>query len=472
MPRRLFFRLTLTNKRTLVNSTDSGIGFFFSPRSVAIVGASPEPGKLSRIILDSLKRMAFPGEVYPVNPRYADIDGMPCYPSLREIPSHVDVAIIAVPASVVPAVLENAAGKVRGAIIVSAGFGEVGEKGRQLEMQVKEAAARHGIRLMGPNCMGIYDTVSCLDTFFITNEKVGRPSRGGLSILSQSGSVAAVIMDDLARQGIGVARLVSYGNRIDVGEAECLEFLADDPHTTAVALYVESIEDGRRFLEAASRCAARKPVVALKIGRGEAAVRAARSHTGAMAGRHEVYRAAFRKAGIIEADGFEALRDACQALSFCRPATGRKTFIVTCGGGVGVGLSDACEALGLNVFPLPEEAAQRIAGRVAGFYTVGNPLDLTGSVTNDEYALAMEEGLKAGYDVIIMAVLWGPPGTTPDLVDRLREVRDRHDRPILICSPGGSFTRGMDRAFREQGFPVFETPEAAARAAAVLAHGR
>lgn len=455
-----------------MNPARSDIGFFFSPRSVAVVGASPEPGKLSRIILDSLQRMGFPGEVYPVNPRYTDIDGLPCYPSLRDIPGQVDVAIIAVPASVVPAVLEEAAGRMQGAIIISAGFGETGEKGRQLEKQVKATAAQHGIRLMGPNCMGIYDTISRLDTFFIPADKVGRPAKGGLSILSQSGSIAAVIMDDLARAGIGVARLVSYGNRIDVGEAECLEFLAADPHTTAVALYVESVDDGRRFIEAASRCAARKPVVVLKIGKGEAAVRAARSHTGAMAGRYEVYRAAFKKAGVIEADGFEALRDACQALSFCRPATGRKTLIVTCGGGVGVGLSDACEALGLGVAPLPEEAAHRIADRVAGFYTVGNPLDLTGSVTNEEYAFAVEEGLKAGYDVIIMVVLWGPPGTTPELVNRLREVRDRYDKPVLICSPGGSFTRGMDRAFREQGFPVFETPEAAARAAAVLAHGQ
>ncbi|MDH4100463.1 MAG: acetate--CoA ligase family protein [Nitrospirota bacterium] len=455
-----------------MNLTDSDIDFFFAPRSIAIVGASPEPGKLSRIILDSLRRMGFPGKIYPVNPRYTEIDGIPCFPSLKEIKGEVDVAVIAIPAAAVLSVLDDAAGKVRGAIIISAGFGEIGEKGRQLEAEVRKKAAGHGIRLMGPNCMGLYDTASCVDTFFITSDKVGRPAKGGLSILSQSGSIAAVIMDDLARQGIGVARLVSYGNRIDVGEVECLEFLADDPHTTAVALYIESVDDGRRFIEAASRCAAKKPVIALKIGKGEAAVRAARSHTGAMAGRYEVYRAAFKKAGIIEAEGFEELRDACQALSFYKPVSGQKVFIVTGGGGVGVGLSDACESMGLDVSPLPREAGDKIAANVAGFYTVANPLDLTGSAADREYALAMEEGLKAGYDIIIMTVLWGPPRITPDILNRLKEIRDRYDRPVLICSPGGSFSRGLDRAWREKGFPVFETPEAAARAAAVLTNGR
>ncbi|MEK7850417.1 MAG: CoA-binding protein, partial [Deltaproteobacteria bacterium] len=270
---------------------------------------------------------------------------------------------------------------------------------------------------------------------------------------------------------IGVSRVVSYGNRVDIGESDCLEFLADDRHTKAVAIYMESVDDGRRFVEAASRCAKKKPVIALKVGKRGAGISAAKSHTGAMTGRYEIYRAAFRKAGIIEVDGYEGLKDACRVLNIFNPGKGRKVFIITDGGGIGVRLADACEEMGLDVAALPEGLQKSLSAKFPAFYGINNPLDLTGSATDDEYVMALEAGLKDSYDIAIVTLLWGPPHLTEDLVYKLKAAIKKHDKPVIICSPGGTFTRKMNRVFEDNGIPFFTTPESAARAAAVLAKG-
>ncbi|RCV65674.1 Acyl-CoA synthetase (NDP forming) [Methanophagales archaeon] len=453
-------------------SIGTNISFFFNPKTIAVVGASPTPGKLSHIILESLKRIGFKGTIYLVNPKYPSIDGRKCYSSMAEIKDDIDIAILALPASKVLEVLtpvEN----IKGAIIISAGFKEVGGAGRRLEEELKEIVVRKGIRIIGPNCLGIYDTVSKMDTFFIPVERVKRLKRGRISILSQSGSFAEMIVDELASEGIGVARIVSYGNRVDVGESECLDFLVDDAATKVVALYMESVDDGRRFVEVASRCAKKKPVVAVKVGKREAGVHAAKSHTGAISGRYEIYKAAFKKAGIIEVDGYEGLKDACKVLNSYDLVAGKKVLIVTDGGGVAVTMADACADLGLEVTGLTEATRKRLSAKLPGYTATGNPIDLTSSVTDEDYVIALEEGLRDEYDIVIVTVLWGPPEITERLVDKLKEVRETYNKPILICSPGGEFTRRMAKQFEEKnGLPVFYTPESAARAAAVLAGGK
>jgi acetyl-CoA synthetase (ADP-forming) len=452
-------------------STGTDISFFFNPKSIAIVGASPIPAKASHVILESLERIGFQGTIYLVNPKYSSIDGRPCCRTIAEIKGNIDVAIFALPA---PRVIEclKPVENVRGAIIVSAGFKEVGDAGRRLEEELKEIVERKGIRIIGPNCMGIYDTVSKIDTFFIPVDRMKRLTSGRITILTQSGSFAEMIVNEMASEGIGVARIVSYGNRIDVGETDCLNFLIDDEATKVVALYMESVDDGRRFVDAASRCAEKKPVVAVKVGKREAGVHAARSHTGAISGRYEIYKAAFKKAGIIEVEGYEGLKDACKVLNSYGLVAGKRVLIITDGGGVGVSMADACEDLGLDVRELSEETRKRLSAKLPGFSATGNPIDLTGSVTDDDYVIALEAGLGEEYDIVIVAVLWGPPKITEGVVDKLKEVRDRYNKPIIICSPGGEFTRRMTKLFKEKGMPVFFTPESAARAAAVLAGGK
>lgn len=239
-------------------TTKENIGFFFKPESIALIGASPNPEKLSYTILESLLNMGFQGKIYPVNPGYQEIRGLKCYPNPGEIEGRIDIAIFAVPAPIVLEILDGPVENIKGAIIVSSGFREIGPEGKEMETRLKEILDKKGIRAMGPNCLGIYDTISNVDTFFIKSDKVERPARGGVSVLTQSGSFAAMIMDELANEGAGVARVVSYGNKVDVDESDCIEFLADDEATKAIALYIESVGNGRRFLAAASRCVQKK----------------------------------------------------------------------------------------------------------------------------------------------------------------------------------------------------------------------
>ncbi|GMR04698.1 MAG: acetate--CoA ligase family protein [Thermodesulfobacteriota bacterium] len=445
------------------------LDFFFNPKRVALVGASDTPGRISSILLEGLKNSRFSGKIYPVNPAHKKIGPLKCYPSLNDIKEEIDLAIFAVPASVVPGIIKESEARLKGAVIISGGFGESGEEGRALELELKESVKKGSIRIIGPNCMGIYDTVSGLDTFFIPGERMKRPGPGGLSIISQSGSFAVTVMDELAAEGIGVARIVSYGNKIDVNESDCLEFLADDDATRAVAVYIESVEDGRRFVKAASRCAAKKPVAAVKVGRTEAAAKAAFSHTGAIAGRYEIYRAAFKKAGIIELDGYEDFLYASRVLASEKFSGGNRVMIVTDGGGIGVGIADSCVEAGLDVPALDEETKKRLQGVLPPFCSLANPIDLTGSATDGLFSEAVEKTLSGGeYDMAIVAPLWGPPALTDELPELIARIKKLLKKPIIICTPGGEYTRSKMDLFRRAGLQVFPTPEGAARAASLL----
>jgi len=419
------------------------IDFFFKPESIALIGASPNPGKLSHTILKSLRKMNFEGKIYPVNPGYREIEGLKCYSTPGEIGDRIDIAIFAVPAKAVLEILKGNVENIKGAIIVSSGFREMGPDGKKTEDDLRALLKEKGIRAMGPNCLGIYDTVSNTDTFFIEREKIGRPVKGGVSVLTQSGSFAAMIMDELAYEGAGVARVVSYGNKVDVDESDCLEFLARDEATKAVALYIESVTDGRRFLETASRCVKKKPVVALKVGKREPGARAASSHTGAISGMYEAYEAAFRKTGIIEVASYEELKDACKVLNRYSPVQGKRVLIITDGGGVGISIADACEEAGLRVPELSEIAVKILKEKLPAFASVRNPVDLTGSVRDEHYVAAMQETPAEEYDLAIVSLLWGPPLLTEGVAEKIRSFADSCGKPIIISSPGGKFSREL-----------------------------
>lgn len=451
--------------------TERNLNFFFKPESIALIGASPNPEKLSHTILKSLRRMNFKGKIYPVNPGYREIEGLKCYSTPGEIDDIIDIAIFAVPAKAVLEILKEPMENIKGAIIVSSGFREMGPGGKKMEDELKALLKEKEIRAMGPNCLGIYDTVSDVDTFFIEREKIGRPVRGGISVLTQSGSFAAMIMDELAYEGAGVARVVSYGNKVDVDESDCLEFLARDEATKAVALYIESVTHGRRFLKAASSCVKMKPVVALKVGKREPGARAASSHTGAISGMYEAYEAAFRKTGITEVASYEELKDACKALNRYSPVKGKRVLIITDGGGVGISIADACEEAGLRVPELSEDAVKILKEKLPAFASVRNPVDLTGSVRDEHYIAALQGTPAEEYDLAIVSLLWGPPLLTEGVAERIRSFADSYGKPVLVSSPGGKFSRELASAFTKAGTPVFFSPESVVRAAAVLCGG-
>jgi acyl-CoA synthetase (NDP forming) len=458
--------------REATMTTEGCIDFFFKPESIALIGASPNPEKLSCTILENLLKMGYSGRVYPVNPGYREIKGLKCYSTPGEIKDLIDIAVFAVPAASVIEILKDPVENIRGAIIVSSGFRETGPEGTEIETRLKELLNKKGIRAMGPNCLGIYDAISKVDTFFIDREKVERPSRGGVSVLTQSGSFAAMIMDELASEGAGVARVVSYGNKADVDESDCLEFLAGDEATKAVALYIESVGKGRRFLEAASRCVKKKPVVALKVGKREPGARAASSHTGAVSGMYEAYEAAFRKAGVIEVASYEELKDACKVLNRYSPVGGKNVLIITDGGGIGISIADSCEEAGLEVPELSRDVVSRLKNKLPAFASLRNPIDLTGSVRDEHYISVLQEAFGEAYDLAIVSLLWGPPLLSTGVAQKIRAFADSCGKPVLICSPGGKFSREAASSFTEVGIPVFFTPDSAVRAAAVLCRGK
>lgn len=321
---------------------------FFRPSSVAIIGASREPGKLGHEILRNIIDAGFRGKVYPVNPKADEVLGLRCYPSIKDVPSQVDLAVVIVPAKFVPSVIADCGAKgIRAAVVISGGFGETGPAGEELERQMLETAGRGGVRIIGPNCQGVNSTsVGLCASWPLV--KV----RGPISIISQSGTIAAALACWAAEEGVGISKLVALGNKCDVDETELLSYLADDPETEVIALYIEGVRNGRKFMEVARAAASKKPVVVVKGGRTAKGAEAVLSHTRSLAGSDAVFDAAFRQADIIRALDVEELYDICKGFACLPLPKGENVVIVTSSGGSGILATDACEELGLNVVDL------------------------------------------------------------------------------------------------------------------------
>ena len=444
---------------------------FFNPSSVAIIGATEKPGSLPGIILKNLLDVKFSGKLYPVNPKYTRVFGLPCFPSLLDIPDEVALTVIAIPSPLVLDVLKQQAQKrIHYAIIISAGFREMGTEGIEMEEKMKQIAIENNIRILGPNCLGVLDNYTNFTTSFLPWERVSKPRRGTLSILSQSGAFAIALLDLAAQEGLGIAKMVNYGNRIDVGESTLLPYLADDVHTKVVALYMESVDHGRKFIEAARACSKKKPIVALKVGKGAAGIAAAKSHTGAIAGKYEIYRAAFLKAGIIEANGLEEFIDAVKALSMQNPPKGNRILIVTNGGGFGVIVADYCSENGLEVIAPSPQLKEKLKSKFSKFYVVNNPVDLTGSACDEDYRIALQTCMVESdeYDAAIIIPLMAPQGMTEKIVDLVADTMKVSEKPAVICTVGGAFTLKIKRLFEDRMFPVYPSPERSAKAMSIL----
>ncbi|MBI4635528.1 MAG: acetate--CoA ligase family protein [Candidatus Rokubacteria bacterium] len=367
----------------------SDLEALFSPRSVAVLGVSRNPAKLGFRLLQNLKERGFPGAIHPVNPSGESILGLVTVPAVEALPEGIDLALVSLPAPAVPdAIRALAARHARAAVILSSGFGEVDEEGSRVQADLLGAARAAGLRLVGPNCMGVYSAPADLNgTYFWDLPAV----RGGVSIVSQSGAYGGLIFRHLGSRGLGVSRFLSVGNQADVDLAEVLDYLADDPETTLVACFVEALRDGRAFLAAAARATARKPVVVLKGGRSDAGRRAAGSHTGALAGAYETYRAAFRRANVVLAEETEEFFDAIETLVLAgdrRPAA-PSLAVITVSGGPSVVAADAAERAGLAVPALDEGTRAALRALLPPFAAVGNPVDLTPQVDPGRIAAAV-----------------------------------------------------------------------------------
>ena len=444
---------------------------FFTPQSIAIIGATEDPQNITSVIFKNLIEMGYKGRIVPVNPHHHKVFGFTCHPSLLDVKEQIDLTVIAIPSSHVSRVLQqHSQCGIKNSIIISGGFGETGEKGGKLEEEIKRICRQEGVSVIGPNCIGVFDNYSNFTTSFLPWNKVEKPGKGHVSILTQSGSYAVSLMDLLAQENIGVSKIVSYGNRVDIGESALIEYLMNDESTRVIGIYMESVDDGRRFIRASRRCSKTKHMVALKVGRGNFGIDAIRSHTGAIAGKYEIYRAAFRESGILEVDGLEDFTDACKVLSMQKPARGNKILVITNGGGFGVAVSDMCSNTGLDLVKTPRSIKENLSKEFPEFYILNNPVDITGSSGNEDFGTVMKVAFIDDdfFDAAIVIPLMPPPAMTEGIVDIISQKAKESKKPVIICTIGGMHTRKIKRMFEENNIPVFPSPERCVKAMSML----
>src|SRR5512146_83180 len=421
----------------------------FRPERVAVIGASSNPEKMGFQIFRNIVEAGFRGEIVPVNPKGETILGRPSLKSAAELPEGIDLAVLIIPAKLVPGtLLQLGERRVRAAIVISGGFAESGEEGAVLQEELARNAARCGIRVVGPNCQGVnypYHGL-CASWPLITR-------RGGIAFVSQSGTVGAAMIDWASEDRLGFSAFVSMGNRADVDEADLISFFADDPHTKVIALYIEGVKDAPKFLAAVRAC--RKPLVILKAGRTERGRKAAESHTRSLAGRDEIYEAVFRQNRVHRAATLEELYDFAKALAYVPAPAGPRTLIVTSSGGSAIIATDVAEEEGFRVSPLPPELAARLREILPPHCIVGNPLDLTGDTDAARYR-AVLEAARGHYDVA-MAIFGDPiPGASGVVTP---------GRCELVAYLGGADVERAERLLmHERKIAVFPTPERAVRA--------
>lgn len=436
----------------------SSLDFLFRPKSIAVIGAAHSSDKLGGIILRNLLR--FRGSVYPVNPKYNELMGLKSYPSLADIPGLVDISVIIRPSAEVPGLLRMHQGKARCVIVVTSGFAETGQDA--LQESIRRIGREAGVRILGPNCMGLYNPSQKVDTLLLPADTVPRPRRGNVAVVSQSGAVIHCLFGILRKERIGVSSVVTYGNALDIDEYDLYEHFLHDKKTDLVVSYIESVRDGRRFLSMARELSEKKSLVVLKSGKGEGGQAAAFSHTGRLAGRYEVFHSILRQFHIREVRDFEELIDSVKALARQRPSKGRRVLIITNGGGAGVLAMDECMRQGLETPPLQDAKERMLRARYPDFYVVRNPLDLTAQVRDEDYAAALEE-LKDEYDGFLIVALTGVSGITPALAGILKEMKKKMSRPVVMHMSCGCSSGGLVREIDQAGIPVYDSPEGAVR---------
>ncbi|KPJ63346.1 MAG: acyl-CoA synthetase [Planctomycetes bacterium DG_23] len=440
----------------------------FCPKSIAVIGASRRPESVGQAIFRNILLNNYRGILYPVNPKAKGILGVKCYPSVKDIPEEIDLAVIIVPREVVPKVLEECGEKgVKGAVIISAGFKEVGGRGVQLEEQVKRIVRRHDISLVGPNCLGVINT----DPEVSLNASFARsiPKRGNIAFLSQSGALCTAVLDYAQGTGFGFSKFISMGNKADVNEIDILHAFAEDPKTDVVLMYLEEVEDGKAFIKLAwditGEIARRKPILAVKSGRTPPGAKAASSHTGSLSGSDEVYDAIFAQSGVLRVDSVEELFDCAVAFANQPLPQGRRAAIVTNAGGPGIMATDACIRYGLEMAALSPKTKAKMKKRLPAEAIVENPIDLIGDAQNDRYKIALRAVLadrKVDGVIVILT-----PQTMTDIEEIARvicQISTRATKPILACFMGVvDISKGV-KILEEGAVPHYTFPESAARA--------
>ncbi len=441
---------------------------FFRPSSAAVIGASRNPTKVGHQILRNLVDSNFPGEIYPVNPKADTIHGLKCYSQVSEISGEIDLALVAVPARFVLDVAKQCGEKrVKGILVVSAGFKETGLEGAELERQLVEVCEKYGMRLLGPNCLGVTDTFTPMNAAFSPK----MPLRGNIAFLSQSGAICTAVLDWSLRENIGFSRFISLGNKADLDETDFMLSLADDDNTQVILIYLEGVKDGIRFVSVAREVTRKKPVIVVKSGVSDAGARAISSHTGSMAGSDVAFDVAFRKSGVIRAMTMEGLFDLALAFSSQPRLEEPHVVILTNAGGPGILATDACEKHGLRPISFGAGLINVLRDNLPREASLHNPIDVLGDATAERYGFALEKILEyeesASVIVILTPQAVTEPEKTAELICGLR--RKFPDKPIVTSFLGGEQVEKAIDILQECGIPNYPFPERAVFALSKLA---
>jgi 3-hydroxypropionyl-CoA synthetase (ADP-forming) len=448
---------TARAERSFRPADTSHLDTFFKARSVAVIGASASQGKIGYAVLESLAKFEYQGKVFPVNPGRDAILGLQAYPTLSDVPEGVELVVCTVDLAMAPDLMRECASRgVHNLVVVSGGGKELGGERAAMEAEVHRLSRELDVRVVGPNCIGVFDGSTRLDTFFQPRSRMARPPAGKVAMMSQSGTVGIAFLEDMVP--CGMSKFVSYGNRADVDEADLLTYLADDPDTGVIALYVEGFENGRGFLEAASRAAALKPVVIFKSGRTPSAAKAALTHTGFFAGSYKVAQGAFRQAGLIAVDSYEELVAVTKALAMQPRAAGPRVAMVGNGIGTTVQALDILSSYDLELAALAPSTLEHLAGIYPSFYIIANPLDVTGSGSSSDYEVGIQALLDdPGVDIVMPWMVFQDVPLNDDIPEKLGRLNRKTTKPILCGATGGEFTHRMAVAIEAQGVPLFRS---------------
>jgi acetyl coenzyme A synthetase (ADP forming)-like protein len=448
------------------------LDIFFRAKTIAVIGASREQGKVGNVVFTNFLRPEFTGVAYPVNPNANEILGHKCYPTVKDTPGSVELAVICVPAQLVPKTLDDCGRKgIHHAVIITSGFKEVGNK--KLDDELRRALERNKILAIGPNCLGIYDSTSHVDTLFLPHERLLRPKKGGISFISQSGALGSAVLDLAAQEGYGFAKFCSYGNAMNIDETHLLDYLAGDQETKVICVYIEGVHDGKKLLEALKKANNKKPVIALKGGITAEGSRATLSHTGSLAGTAEVYLGAFKQAGLTIAHDIEDVFDYMkifEKLSII--PKGNRVQVITNGGGYGIITCDEIsQTKHLRMAQISPETIRALKTKFPPIAILSNPLDVLGDATNERYRLAIEACLKdKNNDMLLVVMLPQTPLLDLDkLAVQTAEFTKKARKPIITIVTGSEFSERFARKLEDNGVPCYDFPVRAVKALDALA---
>ncbi len=447
-----------------------GMRELFEATSIAVVGASQKEGKVGNIIVKNLLGSGYRGSLYPVNPKVSEVLGLKCYPDLASIPGRVELAVVVVPNILVPQVMEAAGAKgVKVAVVISAGFREIGKEGAALERTVGQIASKYGLRVLGPNCLGVISTSNAMNATF-TNDY---PRSGTVAITSQSGAICSVVLDWARATRIGFSKFVSVGNKLDIDEADLLSYLKDDEQTAVIGMYIEGMRRGQEFMQVAREASRTKPIIALKAGRTSSGAKAASSHTGALSGSDKVYDAALAQSGVVRVKTLDEMFDLLQVFGTMPVPEGEGLAIVTNAGGLGVMAADAVSDNGLSLASFAPQTIEKLKAGLpeeANFY---NPVDVIGDADAKRYEFAMRTVMDDPNVHMVLAML--APTDILDITSVARTIASFAGRtrvPVATAFVGGEDVAEGARLLMEAGVPNYDSPDRAVRALAAMVHYR